>query len=181
MPALSLLLAIAAAGLAQAGEPQCRPIPEAESAVEALNAFWRLDILLCQSDDPDDSAAALTRQGVVLANRDWLGWVIQDYGAPAAVGILAHEWAHMAYPEPDGRAGELLADCMAGAFMRGARFDERDMASFALISLHSGDGRRSWRDGHGTGRERRAAVLRGYGFRGARGRPLLAFCTRHIS
>jgi hypothetical protein len=181
MPGLSLLLAMAAAGLAQAGDSRCRPIPEAEPAVEALNAFWRLDVRLCESDDPDDSAAALTRQGVVLANRDWLGWVTEDYGAAAAVGILAHEWGHMAHPEPDGRSGELMADCLAGAFMRGARFGERDMDRFALISLHSGDGRRSWKDGHGTGRERRAAVLRGYGFRGARGRSLLAFCTRNIS
>jgi hypothetical protein len=181
MLGLSLLLAMAAADYTLDRARICRPIVGAEPAVAALNRFWDIDVRLCESDDPEDSAAALTRQGVVLANTSWLAEVVEDYGAPAAVGILAHEWAHMAYPELSGRVGELQADCLAGAFMRGARFDQRAMAGFARISLDSGDRRRRWQDGHGTGSERRAAVLRGYEFRGDRGRPLLAFCMSSIS
>lgn len=183
MLAVLPLLGAMLAHVAQPGEriDQCRPIPEAASTAAALNRFWRRDIALCESDDPEDSAVAVTDADLVLANRDWLRWIAEDYGPSAAVGILAHEWAHMAYPEGEGRIAELQADCLAGAFLRRAGYDQRALAPFALVSLHSGDGRRSWKGGHGTGQERRSAVLRGYGASGRDRGALASFCQNNLS
>jgi hypothetical protein len=157
-------IAAGAAALSQDKDdaPVCRPIPEASTAVSALNAFWRRAVRLCESPDPDESAVALPEYQTVEANRRWLAQVARDYGAPAAIGILAHEWAHMAHPSMSGPAGELYADCLAGAFLRWNGYGKAAVERFALLSLHSGDDGESLRS-HGSGRQRRAAVLRGYG------------------
>ena len=140
---------------------ECRPIPEAASAVTALNAFWNRNVHLCQLLDDADSAYARPEYQLVEANRRWLADIRRDYGAPAAVGILAHEWAHLAHPALSGPQAELHADCLAGAFLRWAGFGQKAIERFALLSLHSGDGVQGPRT-HGSGPERRAAVLRGY-------------------
>jgi hypothetical protein len=160
-----LLIWIALVGAAERGKaieaPECRPIPEASRAVSALNAFWDRSTRLCQSSDPDESALALPDDDMVLANRRWLASVAQDYGAPAAAGILAHEWAHIVRPRPAGPRAELEADCLAGAFLRRAGYSKRDADRFALLGLDSGDDDEMIAS-HGSGSERRAAVLRGY-------------------
>ena len=145
----------------QDGRFGCRPIPEVAPAVRALNAFWDDSVRLCETSDPRESAAAEPDEGIVLANRRWLAEIARDYGAPAAIGILAHEWTHVVQRMRPGRMAELQADCVAGAFLSRAGYGEAALEGFALLSLHSGDegsGRRT----HGSGRERRAAVLRGY-------------------
>lgn len=157
-----IALAAAAPRGAKTGEaPECRPIPEASRAVSALNAFWERSTRLCQSSDPGESAVALPDDDVVLANRRWLASVAADYGTPAAAGILAHEWAHIVRPRPAGPRAELEADCLAGAFLRRAGYSQQAADRFSLLGLDSGDD-----DGllasHGSGAQRRAAVLRGY-------------------
>ena len=142
----------------------------------ALNAFWSRSTRLCQSFDPDESAAALPDKDLVEANRQFLADVARDYGPPAAVGILAHEWGHMVQGPLRGRSAELQADCLAGAFMRRSGYGRRALHRFALVSLDAGDDGLPLGD-HGTGRERRAAVLRGYD--APTGRPvrwLLSYC-----
>ena len=178
LDAASLIWAVAGAVGStpdKADAPICRPIPEASNAVAALNAFWDRTVRLCDSPDPEESAVARPEHETVEANRRWLAEVARDYGEPAAIGILAHEWAHMAYPSMSGRAGELYADCLAGMFLRWSGYGKAAVAGFALLSLHSGD------DGgvgsHGSGRQRRAAVLRGYG-RQARTAPTRTWCRR---
>lgn len=162
--AASLIVAALAASSSSKADtaPGCRPIPEAASAVVALNAFWNRSIRLCQSPDPDESAVALPEDGAVYANRDWLAEVARDYGMPAAIGILAHEWAHMIHPNGFGPRAELEADCAAGAFLRRAGYGKQALERFALLSLHSGDFDDLAPASHGSGYQRRAAVLRGY-------------------
>jgi hypothetical protein len=167
---------VAMAGGKTDAEPRCRPIPEAAATVAALNAFWGRSVRLCQSPDPHESAVAVPEDNLVEANRRFLAEVTRDYGAPAATGILAHEWGHMVQRRLRGRAAELHADCLAGAFLRRAGYDKRAITRFALLSLESGDDGFAF-DDHGTGPERQAAVLRGY--EGVAARPvreLLAYC-----
>jgi hypothetical protein len=176
-----LVAAALAAGLGAAGGPPataraCRAIPEAVGIVDALNGFWRRSIRLCQARDPDINASAYPEAGVVRANRRWLADIADEYGASAVSGILAHEWAHMVQEGDPGPNAELQADCLAGAFMRRARFDRMELDRFVLLSLDSGDFRQD-RATHGTGGQRRGAILRGYfGFRGQRPDRLAGFC-----
>ncbi|MGZ8282808.1 MAG: hypothetical protein ACXWUN_07640 [Allosphingosinicella sp.] len=175
-----ILIAVAAASRAATSESAtgatCRPIPEAASLVTALNRFWGQAIRLCQSRHPDDQASAFPGDGVVRANRRWLAEIAEMYGEPAAAGIIAHEWGHMIQGRMSGVTAELHADCLAGAFMRRARFREVELDAFILVSLDSGDSR--FLPGrHGTGSQRRDAVLRGYyGFRGQDQRQIASFC-----
>ena len=167
-------LIMAALGAASTGPKTdtawgCRPIPEASATVAQLNAFWNRSIRLCQSPDPAESAVAMPEDGAVYANRQWLADVGRDYGWPAAIGILAHEWAHMIRPDVSGPRAELEADCAAGAFLRRAGYGKQALERFALLSLHSGDFDLAPAS-HGSGSQRRAAVLRGY-YRFERGDP----------
>ena len=162
--ATSIWVAAGAAALGAGAEDMrsdCRPIPEVAAAVTALNAFWDRAVRLCESSDPDESAFARPESQTVAANRRWLAGIARDYGATAAIGILAHEWAHMVDPAREGPRAELQADCMAGAFLRWAGYGSKAVERFALLGLHSGDVGMDFRS-HGTGAERRAAVLRGY-------------------
>ncbi len=139
----------------------CRPIPEVAPVVRALNAYWDDSVRLCETRDPDESAAASPDDGIVHANRLWLASIVRDYGTPAAIGILAHEWTHVVQRSRPGRLAELQADCVAGAFLFRAGYGKAALEGFALLSLHSGD-EGPGRGTHGSGYERRAAVLRGY-------------------
>lgn len=177
---LAPLVTLAAAawlGRADPADAQyCRTIPEAASLVAALNDFWNRDFVLCQSYDPHDSASAYPGRGVVQANRRWLATIADEYGVAAAAGILAHEWGHMVLGGAPGPRTELQADCLAGAFMRQARFDRSQLGQFMLVSLDSGDF--GWNvPSHGTGPQRRDAIWRGYfGFRGRNDRRLASYC-----
>ena len=173
---LAATLMTVATASAEKPAPGCRTIPEVAAVVQALNAFWSRATRLCQSFDPGESAVALPERDVVEANRQFLAGIARDYGAPAAIGILAHEWGHMVQGQVPGRSAELHADCLAGAFMRRRGYGKQALLRFALVSLDSGD------DGllignHGTGDQRQAAVLKGY--EGAARRPvrsLLTYC-----
>ena len=162
--AAALLWAAAGTAALASGKEEaqfdCRPIPEAAAAVTALNTFWDRTVRLCESADPDESAFARPESQTVEANRRWLADIARDYGEPAAIGILAHEWVHIVDPR-DGPRAELQADCMAGVFLRWAGYGNKAVEQFALLDLHSGDVGIDFRS-HGTGAQRSAAVLRGY-------------------
>jgi hypothetical protein len=183
VPALGLSIAALAAAWSLAGEEAsaaraCRAIPEAVNVVVALNDFWQRSFRLCQAADASISASAYPDVGVVRANRRWLAEIADQYGPSAATGILAHEWGHMVQGGEPGPGAELQADCLAGAFMRRAGFSAAEVGEFVMVSLDSGDSRWGFAT-HGTGSQRRQAILRGYnGFRGQVDRRFAADC-RH--
>jgi hypothetical protein len=180
-----LTLAICAATAAWFADPsqgaarppfRCEPMPNMEPLQAALNDFWGRSVRLCQRRHGRGLARALPEENVVLADRDGLAWITRDYGQSAAIGILAHEWAHIVQGEDWGAGSELQADCLAGGFLRAYGIDRADLRAFEWLSLDSGDERWRW-DGHGLGRERRDAMLRGYASFRMPGNAMLEACA----
>jgi hypothetical protein len=165
-----LTIATCAAAMAWLGVPsptaarerfRCDPVPNTSELQAALNDFWGRSVRLCHRRDGRGLARAVPEENIVLADPEGLASIVEDYGPTAAMGILAHEWAHVIQGDDWGAGSELQADCLAGAFLRAYGIDREQLRAFEWLSLDSGDSRWRW-DGHGLGHERRDAMLKGY-------------------
>jgi hypothetical protein len=155
---------------------QCLPVPHAKQELQALNRFWGTNIPICRLPKGTNNAFADDKNGVVMADQDWLDVMATKFGSYAATGILAHEWGHMIQGSVRGTAAELQADCLAGVFMRGSGLPWQTVEQFARSNFYAGDNH--WKlYGHGTGKQRVIAARRGYyGYSGQRGNALAALC-----